>query len=302
MTARLNGILDGLVARIEAADVLDKPAALATGTLRLPLKSRRIRSALSGTPIGHPAHPMVVVVPMGTWVAATCLDIAGTSPAAAQTLVGTGVLAALPAVFTGASDLYYTDGSERRVGLVHAAGNWVAIGLYASSWLARKRGAQHTGIALAASGGLVLSAAGWLGGHLAYARGVGVDTTAFQPGAPDWVDVIADAELVADQPTPVHVGAEPVLLIRRGDSVFALADRCTHRGAPLHEGKIHSGTAAGDCVVCPWHDSEFRLADGQVTVGPATRPQPTFEVRTRYGQIQVRNPATTTALRAAVAT
>jgi nitrite reductase/ring-hydroxylating ferredoxin subunit len=40
--------------------------------------------------------------------------------------------------------------------------------------------------------------------------------------------------------------------------------------------------------VCPWHGSEFALEDGRVINGPATEPQPTFEVREQGGSIEVR--------------
>jgi nitrite reductase/ring-hydroxylating ferredoxin subunit len=75
----------------------------------------------------------------------------------------------------------------------------------------------------------------------------------------------------------------PVLLARHEGTVYALANRCTHRGGPLHEGDLEDG-----CVVCPWHDSKFRLKDGSVAQGPATSPQPSFETRVQEGRIEVR--------------
>ncbi len=64
---------------------------------------------------------------------------------------------------------------------------------------------------------------------------------------------------------------------------MALADRCTHRGAPLHEGEVKEG-----CVICPWHDSVFDLRDGSVRSGPASRPQPVFDVQVSDGRVRVR--------------
>jgi nitrite reductase/ring-hydroxylating ferredoxin subunit len=46
----------------------------------------------------------------------------------------------------------------------------------------------------------------------------------------------------------------------------------------------------GGCLTCPWHGSTFRLADGSVARGPATAPQPAFEVREAGGAIQVMLP------------
>ena len=39
---------------------------------------------------------------------------------------------------------------------------------------------------------------------------------------------------------------------------------------------------------CPWHGSMFRLDDGGVEQGPATAPQPAYDVREENGRIQVR--------------
>lgn len=81
----------------------------------------------------------------------------------------------------------------------------------------------------------------------------------------------------------VDAGGVAVLLVRESGEIRALSDRCTHRGGPLHEGNIEGG-----CVVCPWHGSRFRLTDGQVDRGPATRPQRMFDVRTVGDRVEIR--------------
>jgi uncharacterized membrane protein len=53
--------------------------------------------------------------------------------------------------------------------------NDLALTIYAASWLSRRRGRNVTGAMLALAGSGVLAAGGWLGGHLAYSRGVGVE-------------------------------------------------------------------------------------------------------------------------------
>jgi nitrite reductase/ring-hydroxylating ferredoxin subunit len=65
--------------------------------------------------------------------------------------------------------------------------------------------------------------------------------------------------------------------------VHALADRCSHRGGPLSDGELD-----GDCVTCPWHGSTFSVTDGEVVSGPATIPQPTYEVRLEGSDVLVR--------------
>ena len=283
----LNRTLDDLVGRIERATSLDPLADRVSSWLAKPLAaSAPLRNALSGTAGGHPLHPMLVVVPIGSWVGASYLDLTGgkAGRAAATKLVGLGIAGAVPAALTGANDWTYTKGAERRVGFVHALGNYFALGLYTGSWLARRRQRRALGASLAAAGALTISVTGWLGGHLSYARGVGVDTTAFDGASEDWVDVFPEAELIDEQPTLVHDGRVPVLLVRTGGQLYAIADRCTHRGGPLHEGQF-----ADSCITCPWHGSKFRVTDGQVLAGPASRSQQSYEVRTRYGSIQVRH-------------
>jgi nitrite reductase/ring-hydroxylating ferredoxin subunit/uncharacterized membrane protein len=238
-------------------------------------------------------HPALVAVPIGAWVGASWLDLtAGKSGRkAASRLVALGIVAAGPTALAGASDWLDTLEGERRVGFVHAMGNDVALGLYIASWLARRRGRHLRGTALALAGGGVLGVSGWLGGHLAYALGVGVDTTAFQTASTDWTDVAALDDLPDGRPTARPFGETPLLLLRRGSQVTAINDRCSHRGGPLHEGEWSDG-----CITCPWHGSAFRLdggeSDGAVVHGPATRPQERFETRIVGGRVEVRRMGT----------
>ena len=73
------------------------------------------------------------------------------------------------------------------------------------------------------------------------------------------------------------------LIVRQRQRVCALAHSCSHLGGPLSEGTLKDGS-----VVCPWHGAEFALDDGHVLNGPATQPQPCFEVRERAGQIELK--------------
>jgi nitrite reductase/ring-hydroxylating ferredoxin subunit/uncharacterized membrane protein len=280
----INTLLERLIGRIEAASALDPVAERIAGLVGTALKSDRLTSTVSGTQLAHPLHPALVLLPAGSLLSASYLDARGDQADAAQHLVLLGLLSAVPAALTGATDWSYTQGAERRVGLVHAAANATGLILYTGSWFARQQRRHAAGTALALAGAAMLGVGGWLGGHLAYARGVGVDTTAFDRASEEWTDVLAEADLVDDQPTLVYDGKLPVLLVRTGGQLYAIADRCTHRGGPLHEGEFSDG-----CIVCPWHSSKFRVTDGQVLAGPATRGQRAYEVRTRYGSIQLRH-------------
>lgn len=61
-----------------------------------------------------------------------------------------------------------------------------------------------------------------------------------------------------------------------------LANRCSHRGDPPADGDLSAGGLRR-----PWHGSEFDLASGQIRRGPATGPQPVYEVRMQNGDLQV---------------
>jgi len=284
--------LERLAKGIENAKALDGPSELAAKGLQRLLAPPALRELLSGTSVGHPVHPLLVALPIGSWTAATYLDLTGGNRRAAKRLVGFGNLTALPTALAGANDWVTTSGAERRVGAVHALANSTALVLYGSSWLARRRGQWARGVALSLAGAAAMSGGGWLGGHLVYALGVGVDTTSFQHFPPDWTDVAAESDVLEGAAIVRDAGGVPVLLSRSGGRIVAVADRCTHRGGPLHEGEV-----SGGCVACPWHQSVFRLDDGTVVSGPASRPQPVAEVRTLDGRVHVRRHAEERSLR-----
>jgi nitrite reductase/ring-hydroxylating ferredoxin subunit len=132
---------------------------------------------------------------------------------------------------------------------------------------------------------------GYLGGHLAYRQGAGVNHAESVshdfPGG--WqtlsrLDDLPDGELVRRTVCDVDV-----LVVRRGSHIDVLADTCSHLGASLSEGTFRAKSGQG-CVVCPWHGSTFQLADGAVVHGPATAPMPRFETRIFGGVVSVMLP------------
>lgn len=276
----LTHLLDRVTTALEHAKVLDPPADLAqTVTARLP--AGRVKDLLSGTDAGHPVHPALVAVPIGAFSGAAVLDLIDSDEVTVRRLIGLGLLSAVPAAVTGWSDWGDTRAAERRVGIAHALCNAVGLSLLTGSWVVRRQAGRGRILSLAGLG--VIGVSGWLGGHLAYALGVGVDTTAFQRPPTEWTDACAESDLRDGEPYAVRVADTPVLLLRRGGRVSALGDRCTHRGAPLHEGTVVDG-----CIECPWHESRFDLDDGAVVRGPATRPAPVFQTRVVSGRVQVR--------------
>jgi nitrite reductase/ring-hydroxylating ferredoxin subunit/uncharacterized membrane protein len=277
-------VLDRLVRRLEAGEGLDPPAAGLAKAVSAVVKGPA-EDALSGTWLGHPLHPLLVAVPIGCWSSAILLDFSGADPDAARRLIGAGLLAAVPTAASGATDWTFTEGAERRVGFVHAACNWSAIALFGLSWRSRRRhGRSATGTGLALLGSAFLTAGGYLGGHLTYAAGVGVDTTAFSTGPDAWTDVVSEGEVTSASLVAADLPGGSVVLTRYEGRIVAMDNRCTHRGGPLAEGSIVDG-----CLECPWHASRFDLRDiGAVVKGPATRPQPSYGVQVAAGRIQVR--------------
>ncbi|WP_326809024.1 MULTISPECIES: Rieske (2Fe-2S) protein [unclassified Streptomyces] len=249
----------------------------------------RARDVLHGRWLGHPLHPALVQLPMGAWLSAAVLDLAPGHQRGARTLVGVGLAGAVPAALAGWVDWAEQHEQQLRSGLVHAASNVLAVGLYAGSWTARGRGRTGWGRALGFAG---LSAAGCgalLGGHLAFRQASGANKAEPVPHLlePGWYALGPVAEFPAGEAVRRELGEVPVMVFREPEGrVTVLADRCSHSSGPLSQGEVADG-----CVTCPWHGSVFRLSDGWNVGGPATSPQPVFETRVREdGTLEARMP------------
>ena len=192
--------LEALADRIEHADALDDLAAKVQNLIRrvLPPAADEV---LRGEPLGHPLHPALVAVPIGAWTSATVLDVLGERSAAGK-LTAFGCLAALPTAASGAADWVSTTGASRRTGLVHAAVNDEALVTYLLSWRARRGGRPVRGTMLSILGAGLLGLGGWLGGHLAYAQGVGVDTDAFRQRTAHEAAHAPDGHVVVEPANP----------------------------------------------------------------------------------------------------
>ncbi|MFC8430957.1 Rieske 2Fe-2S domain-containing protein [Streptomyces sp. NPDC057253] len=261
--------------------VIDK---LGAGIRSLPLG--RGRDALHGRWLGHPVHPLLVQVPIGSWLSAAVLDLRRDRPREAGLLVGVGLAAATPAALTGAVDWAELNPPQQRVGLVHALSNTAALALYTASLACRATGRTRTGRTLGFLGLTAVGAGGMLGGHLAYRQAAGANHAEAVPHlvTPGWHRIGALDDLPPGLPVRRSVDDVPVMVLRETDgTVHALADRCSHLAGPLSEGTVSDG-----CVQCPWHGSVFRLTDGLNVRGPAVAPQPAFEVRVTDGQVEVR--------------
>jgi nitrite reductase/ring-hydroxylating ferredoxin subunit len=91
-------------------------------------------------------------------------------------------------------------------------------------------------------------------------------------------------ELAQGKLCRARAGDVDLVLLRRGERIYALAEKCAHLGGPLAEGEVK-----GLSVRCPWHGSRFSLENGRVLDGPASYDQPCLAVRVRNGMIEVRD-------------
>jgi nitrite reductase/ring-hydroxylating ferredoxin subunit/uncharacterized membrane protein len=274
-----------LIDRIGQLKQLDPIAGAIASAVQRATQPAVVKNALSGTGLGHQLHPLLTDVTIGAWLSASALDVVsgGHGDDSSRRLTGLGIVAALPTAASGLSDWSDSYGSDQRVGLAHAIGNTIGLTLQIASYRARRRGDHTLGGALSMAALGVVSAAGYLGGHLVYARGVGVNHVAFEHRSADWTDV-ADAGALQDAtPLRVDAGGVGVVLVKNADGLFALSASCVHAGGPLDEGELVDG-----CLKCPWHASMFRLQDGRAVRGPATVNQPVWQARIEDGRVQVR--------------
>jgi hypothetical protein len=167
-----------LTERIEAIRAIDAVARPVARAARTALRPRALKEAVAGTWLGHAVHPLLTDLVIGSFTSATILDVLGGDDQAVQLLIAVGIAAYPPTALTGVSDWSDTEAADagiRRVGLVHAVINATALSLYAASLAARRAGDADRGRLLGFAGASALSAGGYLGGHLAYARGARVE-------------------------------------------------------------------------------------------------------------------------------
>lgn len=239
--------------------------------------------------IGHPLHPALSDLPVGLWAGVTVLDAFDRDPSprrgidAAGVLSAAGILAAGATAATGLTDWTVSNDEDRRVGLFHGLLNTAALGLQCASLGSRMAGHRGTARALGAASLTVTAAAGYLGGHLVFAKGVMVSRVAWSTGPRRWARALPEADLPDDSPTAVVAEGRQIMLYRTGGTLYAIDDICSHAGGLLSRCPVADLTAT-----CPLHGSRFALTDGSVLRGPANQPQPVLPTRIRNGWIEVR--------------
>ncbi|AOX99511.1 nitrite reductase small subunit NirD [Jeongeupia sp. USM3] len=95
-----------------------------------------------------------------------------------------------------------------------------------------------------------------------------------------WLRVCAVADIPVLGSRVIEREAGNIAVFRTAtDSVFALLDRCPHKGGPLSQGIVH-----GEAVTCPLHSWNIDLTSGEARasdVGCARR----FPVKVENGEV-----------------
>ena len=287
--------LMGFLDRIADVSAFDKAIEPARSAVQKALEPGVVKDLLHGTWLGHPLHPVLVQVPVGSWISAGLLDAVPRLRPAATVLIGTGVAAAVPAALSGAADWSEQGTGVRRLGALHAVLNTAALGLYVGSLVARGRGRDGLGRLLSYGGLGLAGGSAAIGGHMSYAQSSGAShaATAVRALSTDWIDLGPLDDLPDGRPT-MRAGAGssmpvPLAVVRRGMRVDVFVAACSHLSGPLDEGVVET-VRGSECLVCPWHGSAFDLDNGEPRRGPAANPQEKLEVRMEAGRVMARVP------------
>jgi nitrite reductase/ring-hydroxylating ferredoxin subunit/uncharacterized membrane protein len=239
-----------------------------------------IKDFLHGKWLGHSLHAALTDLPIGVLALAILFDVLDLRPAA-DWAIGIGILGMIAAAVAGAADYSDTNDDPRMVGTVHATLMVIALVVYlVSFWMRWSNPAADRLIPIALSlvgYGIVLAGA-FVGGEMVYTLGNMVNRHAWRFfGEPKWTKLDV-TEIPEGTPTAAKAGTQALVVVRDGDTVFALHAQCAHAGGPLAEGKLVDG-----CIECPWHYSRYRLRDGRRVQGPTTFDQPRYDVRAADG-------------------
>lgn len=80
---------------------------------------------------------------------------------------------------------------------------------------------------------------------------------------PLWVPCVEAAKVREGRPAPVYPKGVGVLLVRLGEELHAVANKCAHMGCPLEGGRLE-----GAVLTCPCHDWRFDVRTGRFLDAP----------------------------------
>lgn len=96
------------------------------------------------------------------------------------------------------------------------------------------------------------------------------------------VRVASVGDISGERPVCADADGKELAIFRRGGRYLALASSCTHKGGPLCEGRVRDGV-----VICPWHNSGFKIDTGEAVEGPATVGVATYAVEVHGDNLYV---------------
>src|SRR3954467_13507644 len=168
----------GILDRVSDGTTFDKVIDPARRAVQAALRPQALKDFLHGSWLGHPLHPVLVQVPVGSWASAGLLDAIPPLRPAATVPIGPGGATAVPAALSGAADWSEQATGVRRLGAVHAVLNTAALGLYVGSLVARGKGLGTLGRVLSYSGLGIAGGSAAIGGHMSYTQSSGASHAA----------------------------------------------------------------------------------------------------------------------------
>ena len=163
-----------LLRRTERFQFLDRPADAATRTAGRLIGRGHLARVLRGSWLGHPVHPLLITIPIGSWMTSAVFDVVFKDVTTARRLIAVGLAATPPTVLAGWADYPLLDRQQRRVGLIHATSNAIGVSMFAMSYRAYRRNRLRAARTYTFLGLGAIGIGGALGGHLSYAQGAGM--------------------------------------------------------------------------------------------------------------------------------
>ena len=97
-----------------------------------------------------------------------------------------------------------------------------------------------------------------------------------------FVKVASTNDLKPGEIKSVQVEQKEICLANVNGNFYAIGNRCTHANCSLSDGTLY-----GPNVKCPCHFSVFNVQTGVVVKGPATEPEPVYQVKLENDQILI---------------
>ena len=91
-------------------------------------------------------------------------------------------------------------------------------------------------------------------------------------------------ELTDGEASRIDLDGRLLAVVRLGDDVYVIGDRCSHADVSLSEGEVDERACT---IECPKHGSEFDLRTGEPRSLPAVRPVPRYLARVVDGDVVV---------------